>query len=168
MTELVNRLVTLSRLDEDGNRPEMRAFSLSGAAEEAAAAFAPAAEKVGKRLTSAVAPGVCCTGDEAQIRQLLSILLDNAVRYCDAGGEIRLTLSGGRRPVLTVDNAYAAVDGVHLSRLFDRFYREDRARTYGGGFGIGLSIARAIVEKHRGEIRAQNLGGQAIRFQVRL
>ena len=77
-------------------------------------------------------------------------------------------LSGGRRAVLTVDNSYAAVDSVELDRLFDRFYRADRARTYGSGFGIGLSIAKAIVEKHRGEISVSGLDGRTIRFRVKL
>ena len=168
MTELVNRLVMLSRMDEDQSAPETARFSLSEAVNETAAAFAGPIRERGMTLHLEVPPGVCCTGDEAAIRQLLSILLDNAVKYCDRGGTIRVGLSGGRHPVLTVDNSYAAVDSVELDRLFDRFYRADRARTYGSGFGIGLSIAKAIVEKHRGEIGASNLDGRTIRFRVKL
>ena len=69
---------------------------------------------------------------------------------------------------MTVDNTYAAVGKLELDRLFDRFYRDDKARTAGSGLGLGLSIARAITEKHRGEITALNHGGSAIRFRVRL
>lgn len=168
MTELVNRLVQLSRMDEDQSTLEMTRFSLSEAVSETAAAFDGTARERDMTLTLDVPPGVCCTGDEASIRQLLSILLDNAVKYCDRGGTIRVGLSGGRHPVLTVDNSYAAVDSVELGRLFDRFYRADKARTYGSGFGIGLSIAKAIVEKHRGEITVSSLDGNAIRFRVKL
>ena len=168
MTELVNRLVQLSRMDEDQSTLEMTRFSLSEAVSETAAAFDGTARERDMTLTLDVPQGVCCTGDEAAIRQLLSILLDNAVKYCDKGGTIRVGLSGGRHPVLTVDNSYAAVDSVELGRLFDRFYRADKARTYGSGFGIGLSIAKAIVEKHRGEITVSSLDGRAIRFRVKL
>lgn len=168
MTELVNRLVQLSRMDEDQSTLEMTRFSLSEAVSETAAAFDGTARERDMTLALDVPQGVCCTGDEASIRQLLSILLDNAVKYCDRGGTIRVGLSGGRHPVLTVDNSYAAVDSVELGRLFDRFYRADKARTYGSGFGIGLSIAKAIVEKHRGEITVSSLDGNAIRFRVKL
>ena len=109
-----------------------------------------------------------CIGNEAAIRQLISILMDNAVKYCDKGGTIRVGLSGGRHPLLTLENSYAAVDSIPLDRLFDRFYRADRARTYGSGFGVGLSIAKAIAEKHRGEITVSGLDGRTIRFRVRL
>ena len=107
-------------------------------------------------------------GNEAAMRQLISILLDNAVKYCDPDGMIRVTLRGGKHPVILVDNSYMAVGRMELDRLFDRFYRADKARTYGSGFGIGLSIAKAIVEKHHGNIKASPLEDNMIRFQVSL
>lgn len=107
-------------------------------------------------------------GDEGAIRQLVSILLDNAVKYCDPQGSIRVELLGKRRPVLTVDNSCQNVDGLPLPRLFDRFYRADAARTYGGGFGVGLSIAKGIAERHGGDIAAVQPGAGVIRFRVKL
>lgn len=77
-------------------------------------------------------------------------------------------LSGKRHPVLTVDNSCQAVDSLPLSRLFDRFYRADSARTYGSGFGVGLSIAKGIAERHGGSISAAKLKGGRIRFRVKL
>ena len=168
MTELVNRLVLLSRMDEDLTRPELRPFSLSEAAGEVAASFAPTLQRCGKTLAANIAPGVSCTGDEGSLRQLVSILLDNAVKYSDSGSWVRVTLTGGRHPVLTVENPCAAVGTMELHRLFDRFYRSDKARTYGSGFGIGLSIAKAIVEQHRGEISVSSPEEGIIRFRVRL
>ncbi|WP_294548118.1 HAMP domain-containing sensor histidine kinase [uncultured Pseudoflavonifractor sp.] len=168
MAGLVNRLVMLSRMDEDQSTLEMRPFSLSEAVSETAAAFAGTIRERGITLEQDVPPGVSCTGDEAAVRQLISILMDNAVKYCDRDGTIRVGLSGGRRPVLTLENSYAAVDSIQLDRLFDRFYRADKARTYGSGFGVGLSIAKAIAEKHRGEITVSSLEGRAIRFRVKL
>lgn len=168
MTELVDRLVLLSRMDEDQARPELRPFSLSEATAEVAASFAPLLHRSGKSLSTEIAPEVACTGDEGSMRQLISILLDNAVKYSDAGSWVRVALTGGRHPALTVDNRCAAVGTMELHRLFDRFYRSDKARTYGSGFGVGLSIAKAIAEQHRGELTVSSPREGVIRFRLRL
>ena len=168
MTELVNRLVSLVRMDEDNVKLSKEPFSLSEAVLDTVSAFAQHIDHQQKRLLTDLPGDLVYYGNEAAIRQLISILMDNAVKYCDPGGVIGVTLRGGKHPTLLVDNSYAAVGGMELDRLFDRFYREDKARTYGGGFGIGLSIAKAIVEKHHGGIRALRLGDDRIRFQVNL
>lgn len=168
MTELVNRLVTLARMDEEQDKLNALPFNLSDAAAETVSVFTSAIEKNHKQLFVNISPSVCYKGDEAGIRQLISILMDNAFKYCDKNGNICVTLYGGKHPILTVDNTYSSVNSIELSRLFDRFYRADRARTYGSGFGVGLSIAKAIVQKHHGSITALNLRNEKIRFQVRL
>ena len=99
---------------------------------------------------------------------MIAILLDNAVKYCDKDGDIRVTLKQRRQIVLTVENTYSAVGGVELDRLFDRFYRSDKARTFGSGFGVGLSIAQSIVKKHRGDIIAYKKDATHIGFKVTL
>ena len=109
---------------------------------------------------------VTVMGDEALLYRLVGILLDNAVKYCDADGDITVSLHKGRRAVLTVENTYSAVGETELSRLFDRFYRADKARKFTGGYGIGLSMAKAIVEKHKGEISAYKKDGGYIGFKV--
>lgn len=108
------------------------------------------------------------TGDEAAIRHLIAILLDNAVKYCDPGGEIQVVFRKKRACFLTVENTYSHVDELALDKLFDRFYRADQARTFDGGFGIGLSIAKSIVYRHRGEITAYKKGGGYIGIKVKL
>ena len=92
--------------------------------------------------------------------------MDNAIKYCDNGGEISVTLHRGRRVVLTVENTYSAVGEIELHRLFDRFYRADKARKFTGGYGVGLSMAKAIVEKHKGEITAYKKDATYIGFKV--
>ena len=92
--------------------------------------------------------------------------MDNAVKYCDPGGEIRVELFRERRIVLTVENTYSAVGETELHRLFDRFYRADKARKFTGGYGIGLSTARAIAEKHKGDITAYKKDSTHIGFKV--
>ena len=79
-----------------------------------------------------------------------------------------MTFRKKRRLILTVENACAHVDAIALDRLFDRFYRADRARTFDGGFGIGLSIAQSIAHRHRGDITARKKDAGRIEFKVTL
>ena len=169
MAELVSQMVTLTRMDEGQPRLVMSRFSLSDTLLDTVSEFEALARSKGKNLDSDVAADIMTEGDEAAIRRLLSILLDNAVKYCDAGGEIKARLvSKHRSCILTVENSYAAAEQVEIGRLFDRFYRADKARTAGSGFGIGLSIAKATVTAHKGEIDAYRPDGAHIGFRVKL
>ena len=167
LTNLVHHLVNLARLDEEAPL-QMKNFDLAQAVWDTASIFAPAAERQGERLTMEGPSSLWWKGNEAAVRQLISILLDNAVKYCDLNGTIRVGISGKRRPVLTVDNSCQQVDELPLSRLFDRFYRANTARTYGSGFGVGLSIAKGIAQRHGGDITALKLSPGVIRFRVKL
>ncbi len=168
MSELVNRMVLLARMDEEGSQLELREFDLSDAVADTVSLFEAAIAKSDKHLSIKLCEHARYRGDEASIRQVVSILMDNALKYCDDGGEITVSLIGDKHPILTVENSYAAVKNLELDRLFDRFYRADRARTYGTGFGIGLSMAKAIVEKHRGSITAYNVDHTKIGFRIKL
>lgn len=156
---LINQLVTLSRMDEANPPVEAADFDLSAAAADTVSEFGPLAAGRGLGFSARVEPGLTYTGDEALIRRLLSILLDNAVKYCDPGGQITVRVFRRRHPVLTVENSFAGVDALPLDRLFDRFYRADKARTFSGSFGVGLSIARSIARNHRGSITAYKGAG---------
>lgn len=166
MTELVNQLVALSRMDEEGQPINITELNFSEIIADAASEFKPLAESRGKALTAGIDPNIQFGGDEALLRRLVSVLLDNAVKYCDENGEIRLRIEKRRRIVLTVENPYAAVGEIELHRLFDRFYRADKARKFTGGYGVGLSMAKAIVEKHKGEITAYKKDAAHIGFKV--
>ena len=157
LTQLVGELVTLSRLDEERPPVQPQVFDVSAAVEEVAQSFADFAAARGHPLELSIPPGLTLRGDEHLIRQLVSILLDNGVKYAARTGPISLSLVAGRRGVvLRTWNDCAHLAPEDLERLFDRFYRVDKARTKQdqGGFGVGLSIARSIVEAHRGTIRA--------------
>ena len=153
---LTNDLVCLSRMEEQAQTSHAQ-FPLSEAVAEQTQSFRALAKTQGKTFTEAVAPSLTLFGDEKAIRQLTGILLDNALKYSPAGGEIRLTLEKqGRNVALTVYNdASIPVPRESLPKLFDRFYRTDPSRnSETGGHGIGLSIARAIVTAHKGKITA--------------
>lgn len=164
---LINQLVTLSRMDESTDSVMREEFNLSSAVADTVSEFESLAEERGHTLTSSISPSVYYYGDESLIRRLTAILLDNAIKYCDAGGNIQLSLTCRRHPVLIVENTYQDVDKLELNRLFDRFYRADKARTFSGSFGIGLSIAQSIVKSHKGNIAVYKKSG-IIGFRVEL
>ncbi len=166
MTELVNQLVALSRMDEEGQPLNVTEVALGELVADTVAEFEPLAKARGKALAASIDKEITYLGDEALLHRLIGVLMDNAIKYCDQGGEITVTLQKGRRIVLTLENTYAAVEELELHRLFDRFYRADKARTFTGGYGVGLSMAKAIVEKHKGEISAYKKDATHIGFKV--
>ena len=141
-------------------------FSFGELVADTVSEFEPLAKDRGKALTASIDKEITYLGDEALLHRLVGILMDNAIKYCDNGGEISVTLHRGRRIVLTVENTYSSVGEIELHRLFDRFYRADKARKFTGGYGVGLSMAKAIVEKHKGEITAYKKDSTHIGFKV--
>ena len=156
LKELVNSLVTLSRMDEEESPLKLSDFAVSEAVEETAESFRDFARSQGHPLELAIVPGLTYCGDEYAVRQLVSILLDNAVKYALPETPIRFVLEKGKRGVvLRCSNACTPLAEGETEKLFDRFYRSDQARSADGSFGVGLSIARSIAEGHHGFIRAQ-------------
>ena len=168
LTQLMSSLVALSRLDEEVPFPERTVFSLSEAAWEIAESFAGIARAEGKTYIQEIEEGLSLTGDRQAVQQILSILLDNAVRYSDEKGEIRLTVRRRHHRVcMKVFNTCELLDVTDLDRLFDRFYRPDESRSvHTGGTGIGLSMAQAIAESHGGKITVKSQDGKNICFRV--
>lgn len=156
LTELVNSLVTLSRMDEEKTPLHFAPFAVSDAVRETVESFRDFAESNGHALRLEIAPELAFSGDEYAIRQLVSILLDNVVKYAAEGTGIAFSLEKTKKGVLlsSVNVSRTPLAPEELDKLFDRFYRADPARSGTGGFGIGLSIARSIAEGHKGGIRA--------------
>ncbi len=159
LTGLTEDLIYLSRMEEAQPRLQFLEFPISDVVEEMAQSFLAPARSQDKKLEIEVKPMISCNGDEKAVRQLVSILMDNALKYAPAGGHLTLRLERqGRTVVLTVSNTTVyPVDKESLEHLFDRFYRADQSRnTQTGGYGLGLSIAKSIVSAHRGKIRAES------------
>ncbi len=156
LTELTNNLVFLARMEEQQNQTEMIEFSLSEAADEAADDYYTVAMMKGKNLTADIEPDLKMKGDEKSIRRLMAIFLDNAVKYTDENGTIRLTLDRWKGQLrLQVYNSTEHIERASLEHLFDRFYRTDQSRSSKtGGYGLGLSIAAAIAAAHNGKVTA--------------
>lgn len=156
MTALTNDLIYLSRMEKAKNGMPMIDFPLSDVTEEVADSFVMMAKAQNKKFTSSIEPYLTLHGDEKSIRQLISVLLDNALKYADPEGVISLELEKkGRNIRLSVYNTTAHISQEDTAHLFERFYRSDKSRNSDtGGYGIGLSIASAVVTAHKGKITA--------------
>lgn len=169
LSKLITNLVTLSRLDEEDPFPVRTEFSLSDALWEISEPFVSLAQAKGKTYTQDIADGLSVTGDRTAIQQMVSILLDNALKYSPGGGSISLIARrSGKKVEITVSNTVEEAQSIDASRLFDRFYRADESHSNTvSGTGIGLSIARATVQAHDGKISAKQIGN-TITFHVTL
>lgn len=172
LTALTEKLVFLSRMDEDSTRLEMLEFNISDAILDTAMPFETVAESKGKTLDISVAPDINYTGSETNIRQMVSLLLDNAIKYSSESGAIRLDFSvaaNGKTKLLSVWNTVDEIEAGKLDYLFERFYRIDKSRnSKTGGFGIGLSVVQAIVQAHNGKVSAKSEDGKSIEFTISL
>lgn len=168
LTGLTNDLIYLARTEEAQGRQEMLDFPLSDMVEEQICSFQALAIQNNRKFVSHIQPMLTLHGDEKMISQLISILLDNAVKYSDAGGEIRVMLEKqGRTVHLSVFNTVESISQQELEHLFDRFYRTDRSRnSKTGGYGIGLSIASAVAAAHKGKILASSRDGRSLLITV--
>ena len=168
MVKMVGELVTLSRLDEDEPIPSRVEFSLSEAAWEILEVFAPQAQAQGRKLSAEIEPDISMTGDKSAVLQMMSALLDNAVRYSDEEGEIRFSVSkmSGKK-IIEVFNTCDYEVVPDTERLFDRFYRPDESRSRStGGTGVGLAIAKAVTETHGGRISASCPDGKSMTIKA--
>ncbi len=170
LAELTADLVYLSRMEEENAALQISEFSLSELTEETAQSFQALALSGGKSFEAAVAPGLRMTGDRKAIGKLLSVLLENAMKYSKEGGAVSLTLErAGKNARLTVKNSASPMEKGNADRLFERFARGDSSRsTESGGFGLGLAIAKAVTEAHRGRIHAVSEDGASLTVTAEL
>jgi signal transduction histidine kinase len=169
MSMLVHDMLTLAK--SDFSKKKKIKYSPVNASEilnSVVLAFEAPVFESGKKLKSEIADSLYIGGDEKALERLFYILLDNAVKYSNEGGDIDVFLYEAAGKVnLTVRNSGLPIPKEHLTHIFDRFYRPDdaRARRY-GGFGLGLSIAKDTVEKHGGKISVESSDEIGTAFNV--
>ncbi len=155
---LVKNLLQLAKMEEDDVKLVFADIDMSKAVSETVQSFGALAQTNGETLVTDIDEGIFINGDEAAIKQLTSILVENAVKYADDDSEIKVSLkrtASGKHARLSVSNR-CEEPPADTDKLFDRFYRSDSSRTRNGekvgGYGIGLSIAQATVVSHKGRI----------------
>lgn len=167
LTQLINRLVSLARLDE---RPEMVITTVDASHQinEVANSFRPVIEQDGKQFDVSVAPDLKVKADEGYFTELINIFVDNANKYCDDGGTVRLQWQANKNfGVLTIANSYAEGKDVDYQKFFDRFYRNDTSHNQKKkGFGIGLSMAQNLIQTFKGKLSVDYQEGM-IFFRVK-
>ena len=157
LTSLTNNLIYLARMEETDKSLDLIDIPLSDAVRETVLEFKPVADSQGKEIILNLQPTITIKGNPSAIRQLISILMDNALKYSPCGENITVFLSKqGKNVRLTFCNKTSSpISRNELHLIFERFYRTDRSRNSStGGHGIGLSIAQAIVTAHGGTIQA--------------
>ena len=168
LQSLIEDLVVLARLDEMKELP-LTEVDFSAVAAESAEPFRSVVEGGGMRFDCDIPPGISVKAEKRALHQLCTILLDNAAKYCDAGGAVAVRLAArGRGARFSVSNTYAEGKGVDYARFFERFYRQDESHNSGkSGFGIGLSMGREIAERMKGKLKV-GYAGDTITFTVEL
>ena len=167
LAQLTNSLILLSRMEEQPQMEKIE-FPISDLAEETLETFQVLAKAHNKTISGQIEPMLSMTGDEKAIRQLITILLDNAVKYSDDGGKIEISLKKQKNTIhLGVFNTVESISREDLTHLFDRVYRADKSHnSHTGGYGLGLSIGSAIVNTHKGKITASTQDEKSLLIMV--
>ena len=170
LTDMTNKLVFLSRMEEENPRINMTDFSLSDAMIETVEPYQAIAKASDKTLICDIEPNVNYKGDSKAIRQAITMLLDNAMKYSDEKGTVSISLKthSSNREIVVKNTVDSIEIGKH-DDLFDRFVRSDASRnSKTGGSGIGMSVAQAIVTAHKGKINAKSDDGKSLTITILL
>ena len=168
MSVLVESLLFLARIDSLQHPIDKKTFALDTAIANAVAPYNPLAAAKSIELKTDLDASLNLSGDEPRIKQVVGILLDNAIRHTSEGGKISILLQKMNRIAqLTITDTGEGIPCEHLPKIFDRFYQVDPARNKGGA-GLGLAIAKCIVEMHAGKIQVVSKVGAGSSFFVQL
>ena len=169
MAKLVENILTLARLDLKKVMPERRQIDLDLLARGVMNSLKGLAELKQINMRFEAGGGIEITGDEEGLKTLLINIVDNAIKYSSHGSGIEVKSEKvGHLAIITVRDSGIGIPPEDIRNIFDRFYRVDKARPNGEGFGLGLSIAKSIVESHDGSISAESEPGKGTTFRISL
>ena len=163
MNGLVREMLDYTRLDRTDELKNRKTLNLTALVRDVLTEYAPLFEK--RRLTADIADSVRIRGDETLLRRAVGCLLENAAKYSPENGRVSVRLTNSRNHLLTVENDCEPIPETELPRLFEMFYRGDKARDRAGGHGLGLAILQKILALHGLTCKAENIKG-GVRFIV--
>ena len=157
MSELVNEMLSLAKLDTDENTLVLSSINISKIIESMILQFDSIIYENGNLYTK-IDNDIFITGDKESLKKLFSIIMDNAIKHTNNKGSIHVNLVLDKNTVkLSIKNTGKGISSEHIEKIFERFYRVDSSRVREtGGYGLGLSIAKSIVEQHKGNIYAKS------------
>ena len=157
MKDLVQKMLTLARMEDDPNRGAWESMDLSDMVMETALAFEAAAFEKGLTIEENVESDLVVKGNRAQVQSVVECLLDNACKYAAPGSRVTVSLEkAGKRAKLTVHNTGSYIPPEDIQHVFERFYRADKSRTEGDSSGLGLAIVESVVEAMGGTVAAES------------
>lgn len=168
MNVLVNDLLNLTRLENNTTDFERKYFNLSKAVINTALPFECQAFENNKKFEVNVEDDIMLSGSEKHIKQMTAIFIDNALKYSNDGGTVRVSLKRvGDRKLLSVYNTGQGIKEEDTEKIFERFYRSDESRNRStGGYGLGLAIAKSVIDKHKFKVHVMNQPGKSVCFMV--
>jgi signal transduction histidine kinase len=168
MNVLVNDLLNLTRLENNTVELEYKYFNMSKAIVNTALPFECQAFESNKQFEVDVDDNIMLCGSEKHVKQMAAIFIDNALKYSNDGGTVRVSLKRvGDRKLLSVYNTGQGIKEEDTEKIFERFYRSDESRNRStGGYGLGLAIAKSVIDKHKFKVHVMNQPGKSVCFMV--
>ncbi len=163
--KIVNDLLYLSRADSEGIQKTLQSVDLVPVVHDAVRTLEPLVKKNDLELHLALSEKVIVHGDTDKLKQLVLILIDNAIKYTKKGGSITVQLVEKPKPILKISDTGIGLDNAEVKQIFQRFYRADRSRST-PGVGLGLAIAKSIIEMHNAKITVKSTVGKGSSFSI--
>lgn len=166
LTNLIQQIIKMSKLDESDLQVVMQSFDLSAMIDDVLKDFLVLVQQKNIEINQSMDQSYIFNGHQDSIKELVRILIDNAVKYCDEYGDINIKIEKHKKTHIYIINQYNDIANLDTSKIFDRFYRADEARLSNGSFGLGLSIAKSIVEMHDGDIKAYASNDRYVTIEI--
>ncbi len=170
MTKLINDLLSLAKIEDKNFEAQKLPFNISNAVNEVMLSMEAIAREKGIKLCPLIETDIIVKSDSERVKQAVTILFDNAIKYSDENGQIDISLKATKRQVIySIKNTGKGIAKEDLPRVFDRFYRGDPSRVHeGGGYGLGLSIAKTIMDRLGGTIQVTSVENEYTTFTFML
>lgn len=168
MNKLINDLLYLAKTDNIQVYTEFKPLNLSDIINNSILSMETIAYEKGLQLTQSIESDITISGDKDKTEQIIKILIDNAIKYVNDYGYIEITLQQRKnKAILSISNTGEGISEKHIEKIFDRFYRVDTSRKHSGSYGLGLSIAKALVKNIGADISVISIPNEKTTFTVK-